>query len=226
MTLFRSLSRGTTSSDSPDKASAAKDATSAAENSQTSDHPAPHVEKRRFGFSEIANLFIRLRRHQTKAAQASTGNAQAASASAASPEQAGSPAEASRPLSFPSAEPETAPRPPARVILSPPSGPTRDRVRRLTGTPYRRARSSTGSIPGSTKVKPHHTVYISGDPETHPDVLKNEVVGALHVPVEYTEHFEVKGGVNSARLLRATRKAILEIVSNGAMGASALSEES
>lgn len=99
-------------------------------------------------------------------------------------------------------------------------------MRRLTGTPYRRARSSTGSIPGSTKVKPHHTVYISGDPETHPDVLKNEVVGALHLPVEYTEHFEVKGGVNSARLLRATRKAILEIVSNGVMGASALSEES
>ncbi|KAF6745429.1 hypothetical protein DFP72DRAFT_51905 [Ephemerocybe angulata] len=215
--MFRQRSRTTSASGSsgvpkiaPSTSTTGSDKAKEAPVTQDSDGTSP--PKTKFGFSEIANLFIRLRRHQ-RASGAKKEEVPAPTAEVASPE---APLDA-----FPTSivTHDLVPTP-SRLVLTPPMSPSRNRVRRLTGTPYTRTRATSGS----NKPKGHHLVSSSGtQPITHPSVRDNVLEGAHAIPVEYTDRFEVAGGVNTPTLLRATKRTILETVAT--LGANALADE-
>lgn len=76
------------------------------------------------------------------------------------------------------------------------------------------------------KPKANHIVSSSGEePITNPVVrdTADQDEHAVRVPLEYTDRFECAGAVNTATLLKLTKRTILETIEN--LGANALADE-
>ncbi|RXW14485.1 hypothetical protein EST38_g11364 [Candolleomyces aberdarensis] len=190
-------------------------ATAATASTSASDAPSAVSTPTKFklGFSEIANLFIRLRRHQSRSSLAS----EARKAAEGEPETKATRPAGPSPLVVSHAAPSEGQG--SRLVLTPPTSPGRNRARRIAGSPYSRSRAISSS-------KANHVVSTSGDePITHPVVRDTEDQDehAVRVPLEYTDRFECAGGVNAGTLLKLTRRTILENVEN--LGANALADE-
>ncbi|TEB05119.1 hypothetical protein FA13DRAFT_1807491 [Coprinellus micaceus] len=141
--------------------------------------------RHRFGFSEVANLFIRLRRHQSRASLASQARKETEDPAAA-PQEATPPPDTDNVQAIPGPHPIDSS---GRLILTPPLNPTRSRVRRLTGelvrSPYARRTSNL-------KPKPHHLISSSGNtPITQPSIRESTLAEGPHIPITYNDVFEV-----------------------------------
>jgi hypothetical protein len=80
-------------------------------------------------------------------------------------------------------------------------------------------------LPTSTDPKVRHLVALSGNfPITQPGIRESILEDTIQRGVIYNEVFEVFGGVNASRLLRATRTTILEII-RADLGANTLIDE-
>lgn len=198
-------------------------------------------KKHRLGFSDVANMFIRLRRFSTRAGVTPKSSH---SAQASSSEQQEAPAH----IRNISTDMATNNAPPALTISSPSTSSPRSRIkiRRRSETmapqlvgPY--AYTRRVSAPKVFKQsKAGHISCTSGEPKTHPslqgsalqdivvapmgsseDVQNNNVNGPQ--TVETWDLYECSGGVNLGLLLRQTRKALMEYVDG--LGANALTDE-
>jgi hypothetical protein len=175
----------------------------------------PTPGRRMFGFSEIANMFVRLRRHQRRATVSSQRLLPAPSGDG---EVAASSAAATSTSALTSGQEESSASAGTQLGRVPSiSSPTRIHVRKFNSSPY-------GKSSAQAKGKPHHVVSSSGeDAISHPGVKESAAPGIQAMPVEYTDRFECVGGVNVTTLLRATRTTLLETVIK--LGANALIDE-
>ena len=195
-----------------------------------SSNGAPQEKKPRFGFSEVAKLFIKMRRHRRRASvsqAAPQDGAEDDSPTSGQPVQSGSNdlhqvLSGSTSLTLHSGRNHamgvddelTPPATPCRTP-SPPTSPRRVQIRHFG--PH-----SIFHRDGKAN-KPHHLYSSSGDqPITHPG-MKESALLCPALPVEYTDRFECVGGVNAVTLLRATRNTLLETV--GDLGWNALVDE-
>ncbi|KAF5330040.1 hypothetical protein D9611_010476 [Ephemerocybe angulata] len=190
-----------------------------------------HPPKHKFGFSDIAKLFIRMRRHQRRASisrKTTPGGTeesevdQKPSTSPTQHETTSGPAKiASSPLAdvangTPRSGGNDATYPPvASRSVTPPPTPHRIQIRHF----------GTHSMFHGGKSKSNHLCSSSGDePISHPGMKESMLFGVQAIPVEYTDRFDCVGGVNAVTLLRATRNTLLETVEEF-LGANALVDE-
>lgn len=61
-----------------------------------------------------------------------------------------------------------------------------------------------------SKVKSHHIVSDSGEPQTHPSLAAEGAVSERKVPLVQQEHFVCRDAVDVPKLLRAVRGALYE----------------
>ncbi|KAG2008297.1 hypothetical protein CC2G_013744 [Coprinopsis cinerea AmutBmut pab1-1] len=199
--------------------------------STTTTSPPPDAQesprKGKLSFSDVASMFIRLRRFSLRAGVRPTPRMTAEPASDDQLEVVPVPSTPtrrshSRGLSltksrsnthaFPTAQSPTSGSSTVIPMSSPPTSPTRLKVRKLSGgMPY--ARPS----PKPLKAKPHHLVSTSGErPITHPGLVplvQDASEEEESIQVVCQDYYECAGGVNVATLLRATRASIMEKVS-------------
>lgn len=164
--------------------------------------PTGRPQRPRFGFSTIASLLTRAHRRQPQVVS-----------SPQSPTQGG-------PTLHIGAT--------GRPILTPRSrSRTRDGLTESSKRP-RNGAASTERLtlpPTSTDPKVRHLVALSGNfPITQPGIRESILEDTIQRAVIYNEVFEVFGGVNASRLLRATRTTILEII-RADLGANNLIDE-
>jgi len=185
--------------------------------------------KRKFGLSEIANMFIKLRRHRRRAtiSQRSIDQITEEGSSTLNP---GSESTTLTPVytPAPSATVQELERVDTETTQPDPSNSYQAQAQR---TPSPKGRVRLGfhpySKPGNHHIKaskPHHLVSCSGDtPKTHAGMAESVFQGVQAMPVEYTDRYDCVGGVNVGTLLRATRNTLLETVET--IGANALVDE-
>lgn len=209
--------------------------------SQTSEaHASPKRVK--LSFSDVANLFVRLRRFSTRA-----GVSPKSSAAASKDKEAAN----SSSLKLHISRERAAAPPPALTISSPSTSTPRSRIKIRRRSSYM-APQFVGPYAYTRRVsaprvfnpsKPGHISCSSGDPQTHPcleqgaalqdvplfgtespeDVQNNNVGGTGSQAVETWDIYEVADGVNLDLLLRRTRIRMVEYVNS--LGANVLTEE-
>jgi len=75
----------------------------------------------------------------------------------------------------------------------------------------------------SRQPKPGQTIFVSGEPQTHPCVLRCLQPERLSRPVDIVESYICSGGVNIVPLLVATRSTLLDRI--GELGADTMTDE-
>ncbi|KAJ3530936.1 hypothetical protein NMY22_g8362 [Coprinellus aureogranulatus] len=93
------------------------------------------------------------------------------------------------------------------------------------GLPFRFSLASVHSVPNPfLRFATRASVELT--PPAHPTRSRvRRLTEAPRIPITYTDRFEVANGVNTATLLRATKKTILEAVENLGLGVNALADE-
>lgn len=183
----------------------------------------------RFGFSEIAHLFVRLKRHHRKAVtprlgstDALDGGEQGNNSGLGEQENEGNGDESANILSSRgnSSNRRTSSSDASRL-------PEADHQRHRDPSPKRIQirHFGTHSMFHGGKSKAHHLFSSSGEePITHAGLKEGAIPGVPAIPVEYTDRFDCEGGVNAVTLIRVTRNTLLETVEEF-LGANALVDE-